>query len=61
MTGFLIVYLGITPLLLLGTDLTVGADRSEKIRTTVTMFVTSTEFGVAVLGLVALRSGRLVG
>ncbi|WKX72573.1 MFS transporter [Streptomyces sp. XD-27] len=66
-TGFVIVYLGISPMFVLGTDLIVGAAPPEKAGSAAAMSETSTEFGVAlgvaVLGTVgaAVYRDRMTG
>ncbi|TJZ54160.1 MFS transporter [Streptomyces piniterrae] len=52
-TGFILVYLGISPMFVLGTDLIVGAAPPEKAGSAASMSETSTEFGVA-LGVAIL-------
>ncbi|GAA2095016.1 MFS transporter [Streptomyces albiaxialis] len=52
-TGFVIVYLGISPMFVMGTDLIVGAAPPEKAGSAAAMSETSTEFGVA-LGVAVL-------
>ncbi|WP_431040513.1 MFS transporter [Streptomyces sp. P1-3] len=66
-TGFVIVYMGISPMFVLGTDLIVGAAPPEKAGSAAAMSETSTEFGVAlgvaVLGTVgtAVYRDRMTG
>lgn len=65
--GFVIVYLGISPMFVLGTDLIVGAAPPDKAGSAAAMSETSTEFGVAlgvaVLGTVgtAVYRDRMAG
>ncbi|MFE0186577.1 MFS transporter [Streptomyces sp. NPDC058989] len=51
--GFVMVYLGISPMFVMGTDLIVGAAPPEKAGSAAAMSETSTEFGVA-LGVAVL-------
>ncbi|MGW1374469.1 MFS transporter [Streptomyces sp. NPDC002446] len=66
-TGFVIVYVGISPMFVLGTDLIVGAAPPERAGSAAAMSETSTEFGVAlgvaVLGTVgaAVYRDRMTG
>ncbi|ARX89059.1 MFS transporter [Streptomyces alboflavus] len=55
MTGFVLVYTGVSPMMALGTDLVVGSAPPEKAGSAAAMSETGMEFGIA-LGIAGLGS-----